>query len=300
MKNPLVFIPILALALLIVSCGSRRTVSGNENVQEIDAQEVVATPRSIEGFVPNMIILSGREDESLFKVEILAGKEMEIDCNTHILMGEFEERMTDMGETHLIFNSNGHTISTMMACLDDTRHLTFVTAQPHFVRYNSASPLVVHTPQGISARHRVWQAGETQPITLALAAIYNEATQALNAFPTEKEGYVRHVLLLPEINDSRERKVEIIPGKIAEVDCNRHILSGAISSVTIDGWGYDYLVFDSNGTIASTRMACAEPPTLEFVYGQTEFVRYNSRLPIVVFAPAGFEVRYRIWEAPSM
>ena len=26
-------------------------------------------------------------------------------------------------------------------------------------------------------------------------------------------------------------------------------------------------------------------------------VRYNSRLPIVVYAPSGYEVRYRIWSA---
>ena len=33
--------------------------------------------------------------------------------------------------------------------------------------------------------------------------------------------------------------------------------------------------------------------------GEPYFIRYNSRLPIVVYAPEGVEVRYRIWKAGS-
>jgi ecotin len=31
--------------------------------------------------------------------------------------------------------------------------------------------------------------------------------------------------------------------------------------------------------------------------GEPYFIRYNSRLPIVVYVPEGVEVRYRIWKA---
>ena len=31
--------------------------------------------------------------------------------------------------------------------------------------------------------------------------------------------------------------------------------------------------------------------------GEPELIRYNSRLPLVVYVPAGVEVRYRIWRA---
>jgi ecotin len=31
--------------------------------------------------------------------------------------------------------------------------------------------------------------------------------------------------------------------------------------------------------------------------GEPYLVRYNSQLPIVVYAPAGVEARYRIWSA---
>ena len=34
-----------------------------------------------------------------------------------------------------------------------------------------------------------------------------------------------------------------------------------------------------------------------FVAGSSLLVRYNSRLPIVIYAPNKYEIRYRTWEA---
>ena len=297
MKKCFFLISTVAILLLSASCGSRRTVSTNDPIAIIPGVTIPSAP-SVGGFAPNMIILSGREDESRFKVEILAGKEMEIDCNHHGLAGEFEERILDNGETALFFHSTGNVFSTQMLCLDDTRHIAFVAAPPHLMRYNSAVPLTVFTPQGISVRHRIWEAGTIQPFPPT--PLYAN-THVLSAFPTEKEGFQRHVLLLPEILDTQDRKVEIIVGQMAYVDCNRHILGGTFSTETVVGWGFDYLVFHSDGMMAATRMACIEPPVFSFVAAsQTEFVRYNIQMPVVVFAPIGFEVRYRIWEAPSI
>jgi len=31
--------------------------------------------------------------------------------------------------------------------------------------------------------------------------------------------------------------------------------------------------------------------------GEPYLIRYNSRLPVVVYAPEGVEVRYRVWSA---
>jgi ecotin len=33
------------------------------------------------------------------------------------------------------------------------------------------------------------------------------------------------------------------------------------------------------------------------VRGEGFLLRYNSKLPVVVYVPNGFEVRYRIWRA---
>ena len=297
MKKQLIFTSILAAMLLFASCGSRRAVSTEPQTGD-NFQTAVTIPQQIDGSASEIIMLAGREDESRFKVEIFAGKEMLVDCNHHGLAGEFEERVLDSGEIALFFHSTGNVFSTQMACLDDTRRPAFVAAQPHMMRYNSAIPIVVHTPQGISVRHRIWEAGATNlfPPTPRYAN-----NHVLSVFPTEKEGFQRHALLLTEILDTKERKVEIIVGKMAYVDCNMHVLGGTFSSETVHGWGFDYLVFRSDGIMAATRMACIDPPVFSFVpASQTEFVRYNVQMPIVVFAPIGFEVRYRIWEAPNM
>jgi ecotin len=35
----------------------------------------------------------------------------------------------------------------------------------------------------------------------------------------------------------------------------------------------------------------------QFVSGTPLLIRYNSRLPIVVYAPEGYEIKYRTWTA---
>jgi ecotin len=44
-----------------------------------------------------------------------------------------------------------------------------------------------------------------------------------------------------------------------------------------------------------------EPKLSRFIRlgGEPYLIRYNSRLPVVVYVPEGVEVRYRIWSASS-
>ena len=44
-------------------------------------------------------------------------------------------------------------------------------------------------------------------------------------------------------------------------------------------------------------MQCPEPPKEKFLTIRDDLRRYNSRLPIVVYVPTGYEVHYRIWNA---
>lgn len=130
------------------------------------------------------------------------------------------------------------------------------------------------------------------------------ATEALRVYPETLEGYDRFVLLLPEIKDSqKDRKVEIIPGVTTEVDCNKHRLAGTFVVKDIAGWGYNYLVFESDGRMSSTKMGCPDNTRhTEFVTGETHLMNYNSRLPVVVFIPKkeNFSVQYRIWETDKL
>jgi ecotin len=116
-------------------------------------------------------------------------------------------------------------------------------------------------------------------------------------FPTPKEGFQQFIIQLEPKEDEDAFKVEIYGGITAEIDCNKHQLSGTFTKQNLEGWGYNYFEFNSNGTLISTRMFCPEDSKhREFVLSNSELLRYNSKLPIVIYVPNGIEVRYKIWE----
>jgi ecotin len=67
----------------------------------------------------------------------------------------------------------------------------------------------------------------------------------------------------------------------------------------LDGWGFTYYEVTGPRAAAGTLMAVPEgaEPVRRFVSAPSRLIPYNSRLPVVVYAPEGYEVRYRIWEA---
>lgn len=124
------------------------------------------------------------------------------------------------------------------------------------------------------------------------------AAHELHAFPATLAGYQRYVIDLPARAHEDERKLELMAGKEMTVDCNARGLDGQFESRDVPGWGYTYWVLQSRGSVQSTLMAC--PPGTEhpgFVHAPPRFVRYNSKLPVVVFVPDGLSLRYRIWRA---
>ena len=139
-------------------------------------------------------------------------------------------------------------------------------------------------------------------ITLLLALPVSQAADNMKAFPPAAAGMVRHVLQLPPQNDEAGFKVELIVGRTVQVDeANRYFFAGRIEAETIEGWGFTLYKLRQLGPMAGTRIAVdPQAPTVDrFVTlgGEPYLVRYNSRLPIVVYAPEGAQVRYRIWTA---
>ena len=133
----------------------------------------------------------------------------------------------------------------------------------------------------------------------AAAAESRQARDELKAFPEAPAGQQRHVIFLPKRTDEDARRVGVIVGRTELVDCNRHTFGSRLETRTVDGWGYDYHVVTGVGPTASTRMACPDTTKKKaFVHSSDEpLLRYNSRLPLVVFAPVDVEIRYRIWKA---
>lgn len=127
------------------------------------------------------------------------------------------------------------------------------------------------------------------------------ASDGMKPYPLAEDGYKRTVIHLQPLADEDNNKLEIIIGKTIKVDCNRHWFIGNLSEEIAKGWGFPYFILKSVKGPASTLMAC--PPDKKeqeaFVQVRSDqgLIRYNSKLPVVVYVPVDFEVHYRIWTA---
>jgi ecotin len=132
--------------------------------------------------------------------------------------------------------------------------------------------------------------------------VSSNAAKELKAFPPAGEGMSRFVIMLPPRKEEGLLKVQLLVGKTVKLDPqNRYFFGGKLETETISGWGYDRYVLKSLGPMAGTLMAVyPDVPKVErFITlgGEPQLLRYNSRLPLVVYVPEGVEVRYRIWRA---
>lgn len=139
-------------------------------------------------------------------------------------------------------------------------------------------------------------------VVLALQSGDTEAMRNLKAFPPAADGMVRHVLMLPAQHDDADFRVQLLVGKTVQLDAhNRYFFAGAIEEQNIEGWGFTAFKVRDLGPMAGTLMAIdpEAPKVSRFITlgGEPSLLRYNSRLPLVVYVPEGVEVRYRIWIA---
>ena len=139
-------------------------------------------------------------------------------------------------------------------------------------------------------------------VGLFVLALPAHAADPLQAFPPAEAGMVRHVLQLPKQADESAFKLELIVGRTVPLDeHNRYFFGGRIQKEDIKGWGYTRYVVSALGPMAGTQMAVDPnaPKVDRFITlaGEPYLIRYNSRLPVVVYAPEGVEVRYRVWKA---
>lgn len=120
-------------------------------------------------------------------------------------------------------------------------------------------------------------------------------------YPKAEAGFTRQVIHLPQQTQEENFQVEVLAGKTLEVDCNRQRLGGVLDEKNLEGWGYPFYRLEKVIGPMSTMMAC--PPGSKKkrafvpVVGDGFRIQYNSKLPIVIYAPSDVEVRYRIWTA---
>jgi ecotin len=136
------------------------------------------------------------------------------------------------------------------------------------------------------------------------AVTAGRAANDMKAFPPADKGMTRHVLRLPQQKDESTFKVELIVGKSVQIDeKNRFFFGGKIEEETIKGWGFTRYIVSELGPMAGTQIAVDPnaPKVDRFITlgGDPYLIRYNSRLPIVVYVPEEVEVSYRIWRADA-
>jgi ecotin len=148
---------------------------------------------------------------------------------------------------------------------------------------------------------KMFGAYSTFVLVLSLTSAAAAGSDDMKPYPAAEPGFTRWVFGVSALDNEADRMLEIQIGKTMTVDCNLTAFSGELEEHIALGWGYPYYVLQQVGGPMSTLMAC--PPDEEtreafvLVRGEGFRRRYNSKLPVVVYAPDGFEVRYRIWSA---
>jgi len=128
------------------------------------------------------------------------------------------------------------------------------------------------------------------------------ADDNLKAFPPAEQGMVRRVVWLTQHPNESDLRVELVVGKTLPLDqINQYFFAGKIQSLDIDGWGFTKYVVKTLGPMAGTLIGVQPdaPQVDRFISlgGEPLLIRYNSKLPIVVYVPQEAEVRYRVWRA---
>lgn len=301
MKTKTLLIALISI-FAFISCNTTKKTPTGKEAYTPDMQKIINEYPEMVGFEKRAIFLAklNPQEEKEMKIEIIPGRQLYVDCNEHGLQGKLYKRTLEKtGYDYFFFNSNGEIFSTKMACPDDSRELKYVIGETMMTDYRSDLPLVVYTSQFFEVRYSLWNGGEVNSVrTKNNGTLATEEAMSNTRFFPDKEGFDKHVLYLPELESAEEinRKVEIIPGVVIQVDCNQHWLGGKAATETLEGFGFDYLVFQSEG-VFSTRKGCPENSVkTEFVSGESKILPYNSRLPIVIYTSKGMDVNYKIWE----
>jgi len=140
-------------------------------------------------------------------------------------------------------------------------------------------------------------------IAVTLSSIVHGAKlEEVAPFPKPENGFTRQVIRLTPQPREDDFQVEILAGKTLAVDCNRQRLGGILEEKNLEGWGYPFYRLEKVIGPMSTLMACPDGKSKQDfvpVVGDGFMLRYNSKLPIVLYVPKDVEVRYRVWTASN-
>jgi ecotin len=135
-------------------------------------------------------------------------------------------------------------------------------------------------------------------LIMSLLSISKTAVKT-DIYPKAEKGMVRHTIVLDEKENENNYIIKIKFGREKTVDCNNSfLLGGKIEEMNLEGYGYNYYTFSGSDEMASTQMLCPiqTKSQKDVFYNVEETIRYNSKLPVVIYAPKGVFVNYSIYE----
>ncbi|PVZ87174.1 ecotin [Serratia sp. S1B] len=154
-----------AIAATPIAAAPIATTTTQEDLQQQPLEKVAPFPKAEKGMTRQVIYLPKQENEENFKVELLIGKTLEVDCNRHMMGGTLNSKTLEgWGYNYFVLTKLSPLASTMMACADDTKRQQFIAAhlgEQAMQRYNSRLPIVVYVPKDVEVRYRIWSASET-------------------------------------------------------------------------------------------------------------------------------------------
>jgi len=107
-----------------------------------------------------------------WRVQLIAGKEVEADCNQRAFRGRFRAgKLKGLGVSVYTVSDVGPMVSTLMACPPgQAKRKVFVPmgSKPFVVPYDANRPIVVFTPKDLQLRWRLWKAEKVQQPAQAL------------------------------------------------------------------------------------------------------------------------------------
>ena len=131
-----------------------------------------------------------------------------------------------------------------------------------------------------------------------------KSLEEIAPYPAPTADQKRYVIYLPEIefDNEKNRKVELRAAKNTEVDgVNHYSHSGHLLTKILKGGYHRYHVIDGvSDSPTHTLMGGSFKSSVQPVgihLGDETFLKYNSRLPIVVYAPKDVILNYVIWRA---
>jgi ecotin len=101
-----------------------------------------------------------------WRVELIIGREVLVDCNRHMFSGRIaSETLPGQGRKVYRVSQVGPMASTRMACPPgEAKRKVFVPmgGKPFVVPYNVSLPIVVYAPTDLEVRWRLWKAAREQ------------------------------------------------------------------------------------------------------------------------------------------